>query len=129
MSDGGTEPYTEPYTPPPPLWEIAFCGLPAVGLEIVCATEAMDCVGGHAVLSAVYPTSIHTSFFCDGVLTRFYNTQITQIEFSHDPTGGPEDGTVALWPEGSHTHVFHALLYKDIEEHWRFTDLRVLQRP
>ena len=113
-----------PYTPAPPVWAISFIGLrPVVPIEIVCVREALDCVGGHAILSAVYPTSIHTNFFCDGVLTRTYNAEVARFAIEHDPTSGPEDGTVALWPEGPHTHVFHPLLYKDIEDHWRFDDL------
>jgi hypothetical protein len=115
------------YTPPPPTWTIDFGDQP-VAIEIVCAREAQNCVGGHAVLTAVYPTTVHTNFFCHGVLTRAYNDEVVSISFEHDPTDGPEDGTVALWPEGPHTHVFHPLLYKDIEDHWRFTDLPTLTR-
>jgi len=117
----------EPYTPPP-LWTIAFIGLRPVVIEVVCAREAQNCVGGHAVLSAVFPTSIHTSFFCNGVLTREYDGHVATFAFAHDPTSGPEDGAVALWPEGGETHVFHPLLYKDIEAHWRYTAPRVLRR-
>jgi hypothetical protein len=116
-----------PYTPAPPVWAIVWDS-ESIPIDIVCVREALDCVGGHAVLSAVYPTSIHTSFFGGGVLTRTYNDQQARFAFEHDPTSGPEDGSgnVALWPDGHHTHVFHPLLYKDIEDYWRFDDLPII---
>jgi len=116
--------------PLPPTWSISFATGTDLPVTVVVLRAAQNCDGGHAVLSAVYSTTMYTQFFCDGVLTRKYNGCVEEFFFSHDPTG--LDGWdyystgVALWPEGVYTHVFHPLLYKDIEEYWRYTSLPVL---
>lgn len=116
--------------PPPPQWCITFASCDPIPLTIVKLCKEQDCVGGHAVLSAVFKTVVYTQFYCDGSLSRYHNGHIQRFSFSHDPTAAlvldynAEHPT--LWAEDVFTHVFHPLLYKDIEEFWRYERLPLI---
>lgn len=112
---------------PPPRWYIVFANMPPIAITIVKLAREQECVGGHAIIGALFPTVVYTDFYCSGHLERHYDGTVSNFTFENDPTEHRrldyfEEG-VTLWPTATYTHVFCPLLFKDIEEFFRYTPL------